>query len=120
MRNEGSRLVDRLPGWAWGIASVALVLGVAIAVSYLIGIHQWAGVSVLLTVALWHQYTQKERARAEAKRLRQFVWDSELRFDYYPEIARPPERHLLEWRRNRIESDPDLSAREREVDGLEN
>lgn len=77
MRDKGLRVVDRLSGWAWGIASVALVLGVAIAASYLIGVHQWAGVSVMLTVALGHQYTQKERARAEAKRLRQFVWDSE-------------------------------------------
>ncbi len=106
-----------IPEWVKMFAVFVLFLGGLFAATYVWEVYEWAGVSGGLVFALFVMFTKLEGEKGRTEHFRQFIWASELRYDYYPELMRPSEQRLLEFRRNRIGSDPDLSNREHEANG---
>jgi hypothetical protein len=79
---------------------------------YVWAVYEWAGVSAILSLVVFGMYIKIDQTQSRANTLQQFIWASELRYDLYPSQPRPSEEQLLRFRRARIESDPELSARE--------
>jgi hypothetical protein len=90
---------------------LALLLGVPIAVA----VYGANAAAVILLVAVFVQYVRLESVRSQLRRAEQFIWDSELRYDFYPHLFRPSEEDLLKMRKTRVESDPELLTREQKT-----
>ncbi len=110
--------LESIPEWVEMFAVFVLFLGGLFAATYVWAVYEWAGVSGGLFFALFVMFAKLESEKGRTEHFRQFIWNSELRYDYYPVIARPSEEQLLAIRRSRIESDPELLAQERRAQGL--
>jgi hypothetical protein len=90
---------------------LALLLGVPTALA----LYGNNAAAVILLAAVIVQYVRLRSVHSQLRRAQQFIWNSELRYDFYPNLLRPSEEDLLKFRRTRIESDPELLLREQKT-----